>query len=141
MILDDFKAQVDVELNIQSGKTADCGLVFCAEDSNPNGTFFFYAFTVSRNGFYRLHRSSKTEAKAIIDWQSTDLIHPGDATNSLLIEKSGKTVTLGINGQIVATTTDGGLRPGCVGMFVQSYKDDLYAEARFRNFCLYANET
>lgn len=61
----------------------------------------------------------------------------GERSNSLLIEKVGQNLTLGINGKIVARTEDQEFRPGSVGLFVCSFKNDLYAEARFRNLVIH----
>jgi hypothetical protein len=119
LLLDDFKAQVDGELNIQSGKTAD----LCSVQKMPTARTFSTSSASVRRGFYRLHSESTKEARVIIDWQSTESINRVYTTNSLMIEKVEKQVTLGINGQIVATTTDSGLRPGHVEQFVRSYKE------------------
>ena len=84
-VVDSFKAQLDVELNFQSGKTAECGMVFCAEEACD--TYFFFAFTVRPDGVYRLCRVLNTKATFIIDWKSSEMINKGLATNSLSIEK------------------------------------------------------
>ena len=50
----------------------------------------------------------------------------------------GETITMEVNGHALATVRDNTLAAGNVGVVVAQYSSDSFAEARFRDFQLYA---
>jgi hypothetical protein len=137
IVMDNFMAQVDVEQSTTSGKAAECGIVFILREG---ADFELCEFVICPSGFYCLRHQTGEAEKTIIERQKSELIKSGDNTNTLMFERVGERITLGINGHVVATEIVSGLQPGVVGFFVRGFKGDLYAGARFRDFRLYSIE-
>jgi hypothetical protein len=134
IILDDFRAQVDIEMSLESGETAVCGLMF-----SMNGDDVVHmSAEISRSKFYCLYLEGKGGYRRILDWTKSELIKPGDKSNLLMLERIGEKVKLGINNYIVAKTAVSGLTRGTVGLTVRTDAGDAYAEAMFKNFLLYS---
>jgi hypothetical protein len=138
IIMDNFRAQVEAEFTAQTGVNGECGLVFGARSAN--GENFYHMFGIRPDGNYRLDARVSKEYRRATDWMQSEFINRGDRTNSLMVERSGKEITVGVNGNCLVTVISEEITSGFVGMFVRTPKDDYYAEARFRNFLLYAIE-
>lgn len=139
--LANFRVYVDAEFTRHSVSSAHCGVVFRARNDNEHS---FYYFRILRSGHYALQIYANEEWKVILNERFSDLIRTGDNTNSLMVEMVNKKITLGINGHILDTVMDNNLVYGYVGLLVGTGNNDSFAdsfaEARFRNFRLYAIE-
>ena len=72
-----------------------------------------------------------------LDWGFGDSILPGGATNRLMVERSGAQITAYINGEQVASISDGTYTgPRRVGLVAIAY-DVLSMDIRFDNFEVY----
>jgi hypothetical protein len=134
----DFMAFVDAQFMRYEVNSASYGLVFRA-DMAANNIYSRYVFLVSRSGYYSLWAMGKdVEPSTMVDWCVSEwLQHDSHATNSLMVQKVGQRITLGVNDHILTSVTDAKLATGKVGVFI-SPGSGTFVEARFRDFRLYA---
>ncbi len=90
---------------------ADFG-VFCRYQDENN----FYALEVSEDGFFAIWKQEAGEYASLVDWTSSDVI-PTDGS-PVQIEAScvGNTLTLAVNGAVVATVEDATFASGDIGL-------------------------
>jgi hypothetical protein len=81
----------------------------------------YYVFAVAPDTqHYSVYRLSGEDWQAVIEWNTSPSIHPGDATNRLRLERSGSQLTIYANGDPLATRTD--------GTYTGALRVGLYAE-------------
>ena len=131
----DFRFYLDVECIMGANKIGRYGV-----DFRCNANDSYYCFSISPSGYYSLEIYTNKTWRSIISYRFSDLIRRGNSPNSLMVEMVGQKITLGVNGQILATAIDSTLKSGYFGLYVVTSKDDSVKEIRFRNFRLYSLE-
>lgn len=129
----DFKFCVDAGFVTPRGV---CGVVFRVKDYNENDTF--YALSIQERSYSIYMCSNRTQWESIADYCNSELIKPAPQINAWAVEMVGDKIAVEVNGHILARVNDNRLGFGEVGIYVSASKE--YAEARFRNVCLYAIE-
>ena len=81
-----------------------------------------YYLLVSGDGFYSIFKSVSDEWTNLVDWTESDAINQGNASNSIRATCDGVTLTLEVNGELVATATDTQFTSGDIGMAAVSYE-------------------
>jgi hypothetical protein len=82
----------------------------------------FYLFVVAPDlQYYGVFRRSDTDWVPVIDWEPSDHIHAGDATNRLRVERWGSQLAVSANGTELASAVE--------GTHVGELRFGLYAEA------------
>ncbi|GAP12416.1 protein containg conserved repeat domain [Longilinea arvoryzae] len=107
------------------------GLLFGLDEGFNN----YYLFVVNNDyQEYALFYRGANGYEAIVNWQYSALIHNG-SSNHLMVTRNGNQITLGINGSVLGTWTDGrvsGLTG--VGLFIIPYSNMPNADVRYDNF-------
>jgi len=83
----------------------------------------FYAASISSDGFYGLIRIVNNEFGYLgMDaMQGSDVINLGSASNHIRLDCVGNTLTLYVNGEMVATATDSSYAHGDVGLYAGTF--------------------
>jgi hypothetical protein len=81
-----------------------------------------YYLLVSGDGYYTIIKSVSDEWTNLVDWTESDAINQGNASNSIRATCDGDTLTLEVNGELVATATDTQFTSGDIGMAAVSYE-------------------
>lgn len=130
----------DVSIQVDATKVGgaddnDFGLICRAQDLDN-----FYVALISSDGYYSFFYSSSGDGFEFIDmedWQASEAIIQGNATNHLRLDCIGNTLSLYVNGELVAEVEDSNLTSGDIGLMASTYDipgtdilfDDLSAES------------
>jgi len=112
-------ARIQVEALKAGGPDDNNFGLICRKLDNTN----YYFFMVSSDGYYGIGKSSE-QGKRLIDleaMQPSELIRQGDALNHLQADCVGDTLTLYVNGQLLARVQDGEFASGDVGLIAGAY--------------------
>lgn len=84
----------------------------------------FYAFSISGDGYVRVARFD-TETWDILgpDWQPSDAINQGEATNVLEVEAAGPQFVFRVNGEEVSRVEDETLAKGKIGLYAGAFSE------------------
>jgi serine/threonine-protein kinase len=92
--------------------------VTCRQQSNGDG----YLLRISGDGFYAIHRILNGEFTPLVEWASSDVIRQGNASNHIRAICNGSQLTLIVNGQELAQTTDSTFQSGEIGLTATSFE-------------------
>jgi len=76
----------------------------------------YYSFQYARDGHFSVFKRVSEVSTPLQGWTYTDVIHQGDAWNTLRVFASGSTLYFSINGTLVWSGTDTSLTSGRVGI-------------------------
>ncbi len=93
--------------------------VACRVQSNGDG----YYFLISGDGLYAILEAGETGFEPLVDWEESDAIRLGNATNDMRAICDGNALTLIVNGQRLATTEDPTFTGGDIALTATSYED------------------
>lgn len=93
--------------------------VACRVQSNGDG----YYFLISGDGLYAILEAGETGFEPLVDWEESDAIRLGNATNDIRAICDGNSLTLLVNGQRLATTEDATFTGGDIALTATSYED------------------
>lgn len=110
----DYRAEVEIALAEADAQDARYGIWFNYQDD-----YNFIYFGIANDGRYRVAVILRNDNRLEIqDWQPHPAIHPGAATNTLSVEMSSSgDITLGINGEPVASFNDRTFNGGSLAFF------------------------
>ena len=113
----DFDAYVDVRRFEGVASHMSYGLQF--REATVNKDEFYYAFTISDNGYYRFqyHDGDTNKWSDIVGWNRSNAIL-ADEWNSLGVSARGIHFVLTINDQVVGEFIDGYLGRGSIALFI-----------------------
>ncbi len=78
----------------------------------------YYVLEVGDKGEIGLWRREADQWVDLLPWQHSEVVKSGNATNEVSVRAVGSTLTMTVNGTIVATKVDGSFIDGGVGLFV-----------------------
>jgi len=108
---------VDVDAHvIKSASDGDYGVV-CRYQDKGN----FYGLEIAENGYFAIWKYVNGEYSALLDWQSSNFITQSGEDQHFTAGCIGDTLTLAINGELLAEVHDSDLTSGEVGMVVGTY--------------------
>jgi hypothetical protein len=94
--------------------------VLCRLQSDSDG----YFLRISGDGYYSIAKRLDGELELLVNWATSDVIRQGNSTNLIRAVCDGSTLTLEVNGQVLAETTDSDFAEGDVGLVVGTYEED-----------------
>ncbi|MCW5875278.1 MAG: trypsin-like peptidase domain-containing protein [Anaerolineales bacterium] len=108
---------INVDVNIeQASHIGDIGLICRYIDADN-----YYVLEVSEDGYYSIWKMINGSYTSLVDWASSNLIPVDSEPFVLNASCTGAQLSLGINGNLLASTTDGDLTSGGVGLFVGTF--------------------
>lgn len=123
----DFLVEIDTTF-VDGPETGEYGIVFRKQDNN------FYLFAISGSGYYGLFRSDDGEWTDVIPWTASGAITAGSgAVNRLAVLAEGPTVTLIVNGEVLAQAEDATYSEGGLGLAAGTFSEDGL-QVSFDNF-------
>ena len=102
--------------------------VMCRVQANGDG----YSFNISGDGFYSIQKAVDDEYIDLVEWEESNAIHTGNATNQIRAVCDGPNLVLFINGTKLAETTDTSYTNGDIAFAATTYEVDL-TEVHFDN--------
>ncbi len=89
-----------------------------------DGDQHFYAFSISGDGYARAARY-ETDVWEILgpDWQPSDAVNQGEATNIREVEADGAQLTFRVNGEQVLQVEDEAYAKGGVGLYAGAFSE------------------
>ncbi len=109
--IEDVILNVDVNIE-QPSHQGDVGLLCRYIDADN-----YYALEVSEDGYFSIWKMVDGEFSELVKWTSSALIPTDSEPFALNASCEGAQLSLGINGDLLATTTDTDLASGRVGLF------------------------
>ncbi|MBX3048274.1 MAG: trypsin-like peptidase domain-containing protein [Anaerolineales bacterium] len=109
--IEDVVLNVDVNIE-QPSHQGDVGLLCRYIDADN-----YYALEVSEDGYYSIWKMVDGEFNELVKWTTSSLIPTDSEPFALNASCEGAQLSLGINGELLATTTDTDLTSGRVGLF------------------------
>jgi hypothetical protein len=103
--------------------------VCCREQGDGDGYYLF----ISGDGMYSIFRGVEGSTESLVEWASSSAIRQGDATNHIRAICDGSRLTLVVNGEELASTTDSLYSEGDVGLAAASFESDP-TEIHFDSF-------
>jgi len=130
---DNLVIEVDAR-QVSAGPTDnnDYGVV-CRRQANGDE----YSMLISGDGFYSIQKEVGGEFESLVEWESSDAIRQGNATNHIRAVCDGSTLQLFVNGELLAEATDSTLSEGDIGLTATTYEDQP-TEIHFDNLKAYA---
>lgn len=113
----DFEIEVDA-VQRQGGQSNTYGILFRFVD-NDN----YYRFDVSGDGFFHLAKLEDGQWNILVDWTGTSAIQQGQDVNKLNVRADGTELSIGVNGQNLATVEDSSFGEGNFGFFASTFDD------------------
>jgi hypothetical protein len=93
----------------------------------------YYVFNISADGYYYIARFINHEQTALAEATQSSYINQGwDVVNNVYIECIGSSLSLSVNGHLLASVTDSTLNEGEIGLLVTSWDGD-FSEIAFDN--------
>ncbi|MBW4439561.1 MAG: DUF1080 domain-containing protein [Pleurocapsa minor GSE-CHR-MK-17-07R] len=108
----DVVIQVDAQ-QVSTFRNNAYGLMCRAAPTN-NGDGYY--FLISGDGYYTIRRGATDEVPPLIPWTRTDAVQQDQAINRIRIACVGEYLSLTVNGQFVAETTDDRYHRGFAGL-------------------------
>jgi hypothetical protein len=105
--------------------------------SSSNAIDSYYAFVITGDGRFLLVKTSKPGVYTLLgtgQWQSSNVIHQGQATNQLRADCVGRQLALYVNGQKLLAVQDGDLTSGAAGLLVGTPDDAAGTDIVFHQF-------
>jgi hypothetical protein len=96
-----------------------------------NQTGRYYVFEAGDKGEYGIWRRDGDKWVDIVSWTPSPAVAAGASQNTLSVQALGTQLSFLINGQRVATQTDGTLQEGSVGIFVGGDGNEVVIERFF----------
>jgi cell division septation protein DedD len=128
----EFYAEFDTSFVIRSGENA-AGLVFGLLDTDN-----FYSFMVDEIGYYQLQHRVNGEYTDLIPWTLSDVADAEEgAVNRLGVLAEDSTITLTINGTVIAQVEDAPVDFGSIALAVQTFTIPE-AHSTFDNFSIWS---
>ncbi|MBN1177839.1 MAG: hypothetical protein JXD18_01400, partial [Anaerolineae bacterium] len=121
VIIDVDTIQVSAPTNNNNGYG-----VMCRVQENGDG----YLLRISGDGYYSIYRILEGAFEALVSWTSSSVVRQGNATNHIRAVCEGDQLTLIVNGEQLAQTTDASFASGDVGMSATTYEVEA-TEIRF----------
>jgi len=127
----DFILEVDMRLVV--GTDYDYQLIFCRVDLETEN---YYAFVITALGNYEIFSGAGYLAGEWLVWPTFSThIHTGQGvTNSVHVEFIGSTLSLSVNGHLLAEVTDYGITGGYIGFGAACFDESQFTEVAFDNF-------
>jgi hypothetical protein len=117
----------DVRVEVDATKTAgpddnDMGVMCRYDDSGD--TFNFYYFLISSDGYIAILKMKDSSSEVISgdEWELSDAVKTGNATNHIRGDCIGSELTMYVNGQKVATASDSDFTKGDVGLMAGTFE-------------------
>ncbi|MEX2160676.1 MAG: serine protease [Anaerolineales bacterium] len=111
----DVVISVDVNIERAAGD-GDIGILCRFVDANN-----FYALEVSEDGYYTIWKVVNGEKVYLVEWTPSDLIPTDGSPFVLLAACGGSQLSVGIDGELLATVTDTDLSFGYIGLTAGTY--------------------
>ena len=125
-------AQIEVDATRIGGpETGEFGII-CRYQDGDN----YYAFEITGDGYYAIHKRKDGEWNVLgNDWQSSDTILQGDATNRIRADCVGDRLALVVNDQLLAEAQDSEFTSGDIGLLAGAF-DDVGTDVLFDNLVI-----
>ena len=94
--------------------------VGCRVQDGGNG----YYFLISGDGYYSIGIYTDSGYSNLVDWEQSDAINMGNATNHLRAVCNGSSLDLYVNGEHLASTHDSTFSSGDIALEATSYESD-----------------
>lgn len=91
-----------------------------------------YAFYISGDGYYTIQKVVGGDYEPLVDWTTSPAINQGNASNHLHIVCDGPNLSLTVNGQFLAETTDNAYASGDIALAAGTLEAEP-TEIRFDN--------
>ena len=130
----DVTAEFDVTM-VNGPSTTNAGVgLYCrlsfGDDTSLNG----YLLAISLDGYYAILDFKAGSPSPLVDWTTSDIVNQGSASNHIRATCDGNSLTLEVNGQVVATTVAGSTITGPIAFAAVSFQDgEPNMEAHFDN--------
>ncbi len=95
----------------------DYGVV-CREQGDGSG----YYLLISGDGLYSIQLASQGSFEQLVEWAESDVIRQGNATNDIMAVCDGDTLSLYVNGELLASVSDSTFRSGDIALTATSYE-------------------
>lgn len=129
---------IEADLNMAAGPSnnnAGYGVV-CRLSTREDTSIDGYMFAITADGYYTIRSITSSSMSPLVDYTFSDVINQGTGTNRIRATCNGSSLTLEVNGQILATTsaTVDGSTSGSIAFSGISYEDtDPIVEVHFDN--------
>ena len=122
---------IDVDTNVAASpdnNNNDYGVV-CRMQEEGDG----YYLLISGDGYYAILRNISDTFTNLVDWSESSVINQGKASNHIQAVCNGSSLTLIVNGQQLAQTSDSTFPSGDIGLTATTYEELTTAEVHFTN--------
>ncbi len=130
---------IDVDIEQASGppdNNAGYGVV-CRLNHNDTDGSSGYVFAISGDGYGVIIKIEKNELSALADWKFSSAVNEVNASNHIRASCIGDQLTLEVNGEVIAETTDSSYTSGDAGFAAASFNETfLIVEAHFDNLVI-----
>lgn len=113
VIIEVQATQVDAPANDNN----DYGVMCRVQDNNEG-----YFLLISGDGFYSILLRAEGSFTPLVDWASSEAFNLGNATNQIQATCDGDSLTLTVNGNELASTTDSTFSSGDIALTATSYE-------------------
>lgn len=108
---------INVDVNIeQAAHDGDIGVLCRYQDADNH-----YALEVSEDGYYSIWKRVNGEVSYLVEWTKSDLIPTDSSAFVLNASCDGAQLSVGINGELLATATDTDYASGGVGLLAGTW--------------------
>lgn len=117
----DVVVSVDAtQISAPANDNNDYGIV-CRLQQNSGG----YYLLIAGDGLFAILLSENDSFTPLVDWTESDAINQGNRTNSITAVCDGSTLSLHVNGELLATTSDSTFRSGDIALTATSYESEM----------------
>jgi hypothetical protein len=110
---------INVDVNIeQACHDGDIGILCRYEDADNH-----YALEVSEDGYFSIWKRVNGEVSYLVDWTASDLIPIDSSGFTVNAACDGAQLSVGIDGELLATATDSDFSSGSVGLIAGTWEN------------------
>lgn len=102
-----------------SNDNNDYGVMCRIQESNEG-----YFLLISGDGYYAILKRTGDQFENLVDWTPSDVINTGNSSNQIQAACDGSSLTLRVNGQLLATASDSEFSHGDIALTATSYETD-----------------
>jgi hypothetical protein len=102
--------------------------VVCREQGDGDGYYLF----VSGDGAYSIFKGVGGDVEMLVEWTASPVVRQGDTTNDIRAICNGRRLTLIVNGEELASTTDDDYSQGDIGVAATTFESES-TEIHFDN--------
>jgi hypothetical protein len=125
---------LEVEVTPLSMQFGNAYGIMCRADVDNNGDGYY--FMINANGYYSIRMGQGKDVLPLVDWTSSDIIHPEIDLNKIGVVCIDDKLAMYVNGELLSEITDSNYQSGFTGIAIATAPNS-HIDVAFDNLMIY----